>query len=327
MEGSDAFGQAVEIGEGDDPFAGTDFGDFGEPPAEPTTELKTVDKEGNEVVGAPSHAPADAASVESQTGEAAAPNAEGTSPAVQTEPAAVAEGVQPDAEAAKREEDARRYREEKGEGEFAPPGAEVHRQIAQEAAERSTPPGVSPTHHMAGAERPRPTPQGAAAPVGDPTPPAASDGPTEAERREQEGDVPLDPTPGSSSPAPEAAASGEPQSGGSDEEAEPPVEPTDSSGKTTKRRYVVLKVVGPGKFEQVTWYEDGEGNMVPKGPGTKRQGIALARGAEDALKIGYVAAGSPPEGVNLVAVAQLHFQPKPVRPAAPKPSAVRLQIG
>lgn len=101
-----------------------------------------------------------------------------------------------------------------------------------------------------------------------------------------------------------------------------------SGDKVTHRRYYVFQLTEPGVFKQVTWWQDADGKMVPRGtPGSKRQGVALARGAEDALKIGHAALGSPTEKVTLVAVAALHFQPKPVAPDVPPPSRTRLKIG
>jgi hypothetical protein len=88
-----------------------------------------------------------------------------------------------------------------------------------------------------------------------------------------------------------------------------------------------LRVDGPGKFTQVHWYEDDKGKMLTKRePGSKRQTVALCKNAEDALKIGFAACGGPQDGVNLVATAALHFQPKVVKPLPPEPSKQRLQI-
>jgi hypothetical protein len=116
------------------------------------------------------------------------------------------------------------------------------------------------------------------------------------------------------------------------DEAEPedaplPKETTDKAGKVTKRLYLVYRVAAPGKLEQVFWYEDAKGNMTSKKtPGSKRQSVCVVRSAQDALKIGYAALGSPDEGVKLVAVAALHFQEKTVAPAPIIPTRVRLEI-
>lgn len=334
MEASDSFGQGVEIG-ADDPFAGTDFGDFGDEqqPSENagTTELKTVDREGNEVAAPPNHAANDGASVESAAeGTKPAPEvspapAEQTPAAIEPTPASpqVAASPPDNRTEEERAENARQYREAHGEGEYAPPPREGSVPVEAPVAD----PTPAESGGVTGSTTEDPTLPSSQQPA-EPVAEAA----TEQERREEEGDVPVPPqspaTSEGSSPAPEApAASAEPQSGGNEEDAPEPEETRDSSGKTTKRKYVVLQVVGPGKFEQVTWYEK-DGEIVAKGtPGSKRQGIALVRGAEDALKLGYAALGSPTDTIHLVAVAQLHFQPKPVRPAAPRPSAVRLQIG
>jgi hypothetical protein len=112
-----------------------------------------------------------------------------------------------------------------------------------------------------------------------------------------------------------------------------PVEPTDSRGRTTKRRYYILGIDGPGKFHQLSWYEDGdakpgEGKLVERGtPNAKKQSVRLARDPDDALAFGYAVLGAPPEGIRLIAVAALHFQPKMVKPKPVVPTRTRLQIG
>lgn len=145
----------------------------------------------------------------------------------------------------------------------------------------------------------------------DPTPAASTPSAAEA------------PTAASAEPSGGASATGEPQSDGSEGEDAP--EPTEAKGK---RRYYILRVDGAGKFTQLSWYEDSKGNMVPKGTtGAKRQAVALARGSEEAMKIGFAAMGAPADGAHLVTVAALHFQPKKVKPLPPEPSKQRLQIG
>lgn len=112
-----------------------------------------------------------------------------------------------------------------------------------------------------------------------------------------------------------------------DDDAAEPEEVKDKSGKTTKRRYVILRVTDTGKFEQVSWYEKDGKMLTSREPGAKRQRVLLARTTQHALEQGYIAVGQPQEGASLVAVAALHFQPKRVRPKAEeRPRRVRLDI-
>lgn len=152
-----------------------------------------------------------------------------------------------------------------------------------------------------------------------PEAPSPADGPQEAQEPAPE---PV----AAEAPAPEAQAPEE-DAPEPEEDAPVPEETTSPSGKTTHRRYVVLQATETGRFEQLAWYEDKSGKMVSRGTsGAKRQTVALSRGTDDALKVGYLALGSPPEGVTLVAVAALHFQPRRVRPKPPEPSRTRLEI-
>jgi hypothetical protein len=301
MEGSDPFAQVETTGE-NDPFAGTEFGDFEQ--HEPTTdgdgeasgELKTVDKEGNEVApgqAAPAHAPNDGAQSGTQTEPAAQPTSE--------------VDVQPQA---------------------APAPAEV----AQEATPDPTPSSPEPSPAATPDASPQPgepapsEPAAAAAPSGESTP--ASTEATNGASAEQTGGDQGDPTPASPAQPSPAATSDSSSSESSDVEDAPlPEEPKDKRGRATARRYVILRVDGPGKFTQVHWYESADGKMLTKRePGSKRQTVALCKNAEDALKVGFAACGGPQDGVNLVATAALHFQPKVVKPLPPEPSKQRLQI-
>lgn len=118
---------------------------------------------------------------------------------------------------------------------------------------------------------------------------------------------------------------GEPEPGG--DEAAEPEEVKDKSGKTTKRRYIILRVLDNGKFEQVTWYEKDGQMLARRESGAKVQRVLLARTTQHALEQGYIAVGEPSGGATLVAVAALHFQPKRVRPKADeRPRRVRLDI-
>lgn len=306
MEASDAFTQ--EIGT-EDPFAGSDFGDFKPEQdtrptdAQPAAEIPVVDREGQRIDGGANHQPADAASVETKA-----------------EPAAPAPSGPPTLTPEERAAEAARYREEKGEPEPTPDEAQQQQARLRAIAEREAAEKAAAAQAEAQAAE---VPQDRAEAV------------QEAARATEEvvaGDQ-GDPTPISSSPQPTEptsdAPSGEPSSesaGGEDEDAPPPEEPKDASGKATRRRYLILQVTGPGKFEQVSWYEDKDGKMVPRGAGAKRQTVALARGTEEALKIGFAALGAPNSGAHLVPVAQLHFQPKRIKPKPPEPARMRLEI-
>lgn len=210
---------------------------------------------------------------------------------------------------------------------------------------------------------PTATPTGETAPGGaseggpakDPTSPGESAGPTEAAQADPTTPSGGDPTPeadptpvGSQTSQPaepeqttgpsagepastsESAPEGSPSSGGEPREqvqdAEEPKETEDKSGRKTKRRYLIFHVDGPGKLSQVHWYEDSKGKLAQRGGGNKRQTVCLARGTDDALKFGYAACGSPANGVKLVAVAKLHFQPRDVKPRPPEPMRQKLTI-
>lgn len=101
----------------------------------------------------------------------------------------------------------------------------------------------------------------------------------------------------------------------------------DSAGRVTHRQYIVLRPLGNGKFEQITWHVDAEGKMVPKGPGTKVQRYAVERSQPDALITGYKAVGAPDAGAVLIATPISQFQQKTIKPKAPEPSRTRLSIG
>lgn len=293
MEGEDVFGGS-EIGE-DDPFAGTDFGDFDQPapaaapaPAEqrpapeaaPTSEPPVVDKEGNPVAGAalPTLTP------EQQAAEAA------------------------------------RYRQEHGEPEPARSDPEeqqarlraIHEREAQEKAQAETAP---------------PTPQAGAiedAPAAEQPQEAAQEA-EEAAPAPEPIRPPLEPE-ADAIPAEPAGATGEDEPATEEGDASVPAEKKDKTGRVTHRRYLILRPEGNGKYTEVVWYENSKGEMVEKGArGAKRQKYALARGQEEALKIGYAAMGAPARA-TIVAVALSAFQSKVVEPETPKPSAIRLKI-
>ncbi len=213
-------------------------------------------------------------------------------------------------------------------------GASVESQDGQRPAPES---GVEPDSP---APEPAVSAQEAAQPQADPPAPAqaASAQPaagSEAKAEAAAEDPPTEPAPSTESAADAqngtAASTPERESAGSadggDEVAEPPEEVKDEAGKVTKRRYYILRQDDADKFTKLAWYEDKDGKMTTKGaPGSKKQTVALARTTDEALKIGFAAAGAPTDGITLIPVAALHFQPKKVRPAPPEPSRVRLQI-
>lgn len=304
MEASDVFA-GNEIANDADPFEGTDFGDFGATgPTEPepaverpvpeaedapiaTEGLPTVDREGNPI------------------GEAAPAAQVGPTPEAQSALDAV-KATAPLAET------------------HMQAGATVEAPAVAAPAPASAPetaPEVAPDPPAAQNDA-----QTAAAPP-EPTPVIPEEGPGV---REPEPDPTAATAPAADESATSAAAEPAPaESGGQTEsddgEITPPAEKTDKTGRVTHRRYLILRVDGNGKYTEVTWYEKA-GSIVSKGTsGAKRQKYALARGQEDALKIGYAALGAPPKA-NIVAVALSSFQPRVVEPEAPKPERARLKI-
>jgi hypothetical protein len=310
----DPFAGGVEISDGSDPFAGDEFAGFEDinkpvaaepeaavadaaaddlpsadaPAAETTADLPVVDKEGNAVD------PALAAEREAKLAETAKLTPE---------------------EAAKQSMDNLREMREAEEQQ-----ARLREVAQREAAETVQQATAAAAAELAASLRPD-SPQDEGYPTGDapaamePTPPASDSG--------GESGSATEPAP----PAPKPTAKvGEPAPEPEPEDAPPPEEKKDKNDKVTMRRYYIMRVAGPGKFEQVFWYEL-DGKMVSKGtPGCKRQTVCLSRGAEGALKVGFAALGAPQDGVKLVAVAALHFQPKTIRPAPVVPQRVRLEI-
>lgn len=346
MEGSDVFAQ--EIGADDDPFAGTDFGDFTQeqpaaPPAQPeparpvpepdvpiaTEGLPTVDREGNPVQpsvnGQPAQAPVQAQAASppvtpppgpsDPAAEAAAYDAQHAAPA----PAqAVAPAPDPSTGS---------------EGGQAPP---IAAQQPQEPAPDPTPAASNGTTGSTTEPEPAPVPPTeptADAPTDAPTPAPTAEPAPVADAPPAGGSEPEPSTPepaaDETQPSPEPTASTGSDDGGTepaserDEMLRP--EKKDKGGRVTHRNYLILRVEGGGRYSEVSWYEKG-GDIVPQGTaGSKRQKYALARGQEDALKVGYAALGAPPRA-HIVAVAVSSFQPKIVEPEAPRPERARLKI-
>lgn len=303
VEASDAFGQGVEISDGDDPFDGTDFGDFGdgsEPQTEPAVEadapadtagLPVVDREGQPVVP-------DAASAESAQAPAAepAPAAPQAAPAPQEAAQAAVHPPPP-------------VTPPPGPSDPAAEAAAYEERHAAPAAAAPPPPPPAPepvSPESPGVREPEPAPE--------PDPTTGASGTGDTASAEPTGDGGGDKTTASQS------------SNGTTEVAPEPEETTDKRGRRVKRKYLILRVIGPGKFEQVAWYEKG-GKMCAKSEeGARKQTVALARDTDEALKIGYVACGRPQDGVMLVTVAAANFQAKKIRPKPPEPARERLEI-
>jgi hypothetical protein len=295
MEETDVFAQSTE----DDPFAGSDFGDFEQqepaPAAAPQQDIPTVNREGERIdtppaFGLPTLTP------EQQAAEGAA------------------------------------YREATGEPEPTPAPA-------QEAVAEDTTLPAEPVHHAPqdgasvesqegeAAPAPEQAPEAALQPA-ERVPAAVGEPATTFDGEQHDGPQIEQPV----QPEPEAAAAKveealQPSESSSGEEfAAPPAEKKDKGGKVTKRQYVLLQQTGQDTFKQLAWHEDKEGKLLARGSG-KRQRVVLARGTEDALKFGYAVVGAPQEGSTLVAVAASLFQPKKVKPLPPEPMKQRLQIG
>lgn len=353
MEASDVFTQ--EIDDKEDPFAGTDFGDF-EKPAEPappveperpvpeaTDGLPVVDREGVRVE--PTAEEAMNAGLTPLTEEQSGPSVVVPPPQV---------GPTPEAQAAMNALKAPHQTAPVVAQQAAVPAA-TPAPVAEDPPEAQTAAqepvaGASPTASPSGTgsteTEPALTAKESAARIealADDTSgaeAAAAAGqpgePSEDAEALKEIIPPPDPTPepspsSSTTVAPPASSSSEEQTDGSsesssyDDDAAPPDEKKDKNGRVTHRRYVIMKVEGGGKYSEIAWY-DKAGVIVAKGTaGAKRQRYALARGQEDALKIGYAALGSPPRA-HIVAVAVSAFQPRVVEPEAPKPERARLTI-
>src|SRR5215831_6128666 len=174
-------------------------------------------------------------------------------------------------------------------------------QAERQAAEASQ--AADPTQAAAQAASPASpeTPAQPASPEASPAVPAAA-APAES------------PTPASPSPA-----------SATDEGDRPPQ--VNEKGEVMKRPYRILTPDGAGKWKEVSWFEDAEGNMVEKGaPGARKQTQCLVRGTDEALRIGYKAMGSPAQGIKLVAIATSFFKVKNVAPEEEKVPRMRLKI-
>lgn len=368
MEGHDTFTQGIEIGD-EDPFAGSDFGDWEQPgndspaeaPAEEPPAPPSVAEDAPPVPAAqpePSAAPTAptppepaAAQAPSPDGEQAAGDASGT-PQAQTAPPATPSSAETPPESAPAPAP-------------APPSA---------PAGVAAPPEAQMGAQSVPQEHPLPQEEG---------PWTAADMVAEERRREQEGDVPADAEGGFRTGVPEADVpidtEGLPEAdwhpdmteeeardatrvltqddldeAGYDgpvaeadevpvthpahpvnqetevqpDDAPPPEETTDKRGRVVQRRYYLFVAADyTDMYKRLSWYEDDDHKIVAQNTkGAKRQTIVLAKTPEDALKVGFVAAGSPQNGVELVPVAVQNFQPRKVAPIPPEPMKQRLSI-
>jgi hypothetical protein len=329
MEGHDVFTQRNEIGD-DDPFAGSDFGDWEQEPTvgqEPTP-IDPLAENGTsaDAVPEPQVQVTDAPQPEPPTLDAPPPP-----PSPSQAQAAQEESSAPDVASAPP----------------SPPSA-ASAPAPEAPPEPQSGVGTPPETGAVAAQEP---PQQAATPadvVVEPLDP--QEAAEEAARREQEGDVPIDteglpevPEDVPEDPPPQAGESGTTTSSEPESSSPPPVTETpvatvdgdapmpdetkDKRGRVTHRRYVILHADGNGKFTQLDWYEDKQRKLTTKGAANaKRQTVVLARGTEDALKFGYVVVGSPPDGAQLVAVAAAYFLVRNVSPKPPEPAKQRLHI-
>jgi hypothetical protein len=345
-EGTDAFVAGVEIGD-DDPFLNTDFGDFSddkptEVQPEPPDDVPSVDADIPIVNAEGEHISPEAAeaarkameAVERERAEQAA--AEAAMAANPIEPVdghdlanaiAATTSLEPAAEApapAQAPVDPTPAVDGGTTGSITEP-AERFNPVSQ-TMEAPAPAPVELGGAMMKPDRvPTQVPEALRVPVGEA---AVIEEEEEAAVPEVE-TAPPPPPPPAEPPAPPTAPEGiaaleVPEN---PDHAPEPEELKNNAGKVVKRRYVVLQVDGPGKFSQIAWHVDKAGKIVAKGtPGARRQTVALARGTDEALKIGYAAVGSPAKGVTLIACAQLHFQPRKIEPIEPEPEKQRLKI-
>lgn len=304
MEGQDTFQQGIEIGD-EDPFAGSDFGDWEQPsndspPEQPPTgysEAPPVPVESPSTAPASPETPAPAPVTPPQSSaDAPAPPAppaepqaaEAPTPETPPESAPAPSPAPPGAPA----------------GVAAPPpgqtGAQSVPQESSESARREDegdvpidteglPPVPEDNGDFSAEERAAVAAAGMVLPAG--------------ELRDED------------TPEPEPA------------DAPMPDETKDKRGRVTHRRYIILEATALNKFRQLDWFEDKNRNLVPRNTtGAKRQTVVLARGTEDALKFGYAVLGSPQNGADLIAVAAAYFQTKRVEPEPPEPMKQRLRI-
>lgn len=129
----------------------------------------------------------------------------------------------------------------------------------------------------------------------------------------------------SEAPGAEAGAESAGEGTAGDGEDEVAAAPT-AAAKDSRRKYVLFTPDGNGKFTEVSWHEDKAGNVVPRGQGTKKQTIVLARGQEDALHFGFGVMGKPQGGCKLVAVAETYWQVRHIEPDPDPPVRQKLKI-
>ena len=271
MESSEAFEQGIEIAEGEDPFAGSDFGDWEQP-----TEVRPPQAPPTTYSDAP---PLSIEKVEDEPEPEPVPQIAETPP----QPAPQPVGAPP---------------------EPAPVAAQE-------------PPSAAPTPvGVPAVAEPQTAPQTAAEAVEAPAP-----APAPAPKPEPDDDELEDEEPEEPDEEPDLVAAAD------NGDAPMPVEPKDKAGRTTKRRYLLLRVDGDNKFSRLTWHENKGGELATsRSDGARRQTVVLAKDAEDALRFGYLASGAPPKGITLVPVAVQNFQPRTVAPIPPEPAKVRLRI-
>lgn len=151
-----------------------------------------------------------------------------------------------------------------------------------------------------------PAPGPAEAPPADPTPPAPGETPAGPDTPEEQ---PQQPSP-------------EEQPGPSQEPApEQGTTPGPRGGKVQTRYYKLLYQTAPTTWEEIA-LPDGNENVVQK-DGTK---WVAARNNDHALRLGYVLAGRPDDGVTLFPVPSGAWKPKRVKPKPQVPAKESLDI-
>lgn len=290
MEGSDAFAN-----ETDDPFAGSDFGEFGDEEKDDGKDapIPTVNADGD-VIDPP--------------------------PAVEIvdTPATGVKETDEEADTRERIEVAEAAAENQAEKPDPTPASSPASDVGVEANQPTSQAPV-PSESTASSEAASSTPAAEnLAPVGGP----AEDPEQAAKLKEwQERKAAEEAAKRENAAAVEEASKVDP------DVAPIPDEKKDKKDRVTHRRYVILQVTSPQEFKLVQWYEDKEGRMVERGgPKARRQKYALARDNEGALAVGFAALGSPEKGIPLVAVAESLFQIKTVAPDEPEPAKRKLKI-
>lgn len=331
MEASqDPFGQQAVSGTAEDPFAAADA-EFqqGDDPFGGSDEVTEQPRPGVPVVGADG-APKEASeAADARTQDGAAEETEQEAGEREAAEAAVAENdaefdrvMSPEAEA----DPTPGQTGPDGEALTAPAGAEAasngaHGEEAGATAEDPTPAPVS------GAQEASPAAEVASAPAAQTSPSPASATESDGGNGQEAADAGAQAQPTVHPDNDEAEAARAAAVASEEEEVEERQPETNKKGETVRRPYLIFVPDGKGKWREVTWWEAEDGKMVPQGTnGAKKQRTCVVRGQEEALRIGYRALGSPPEGIGIVAVAANYFRLRQVEPDVEPQPRQRLKI-